>query len=29
MEVKEEHRCKITYLDEEIKEHLIMGVMFW
>jgi len=28
MEVKEEHRGKITYLDEKPKEHLEMWVMF-
>ena len=27
MEVKEEYRWKITYLDEKEKEHLVMGVM--
>ncbi|MBC8460554.1 MAG: hypothetical protein H8D67_21430 [Deltaproteobacteria bacterium] len=27
MEVKEEYRGKITYLDEKPKEHLVMGVM--
>jgi len=28
MEVKEEYRGKITYLDEKPKEHLVMGIMF-
>jgi hypothetical protein len=28
MEVKEEYRGKITYLDEKPKEHLAMWVMF-
>ena len=27
MEVKEEYRGKIKYLDEKIKEHLVMGIM--
>jgi len=27
MEVKEEYRGKITYLDRKQKEHLIMGIM--
>jgi hypothetical protein len=28
IEVKEEYRGKIIYQDEDIKEHLAMGVMF-
>ena len=28
MEVKEEYRGKIIYQDEEVKEHLVMGVIF-
>ena len=27
MEVKEEYRGKISYLDEKPKEHLVMGIM--
>ena len=27
MEVKEEYLGKIKYLDEKVKEHLVMGVM--
>ena len=27
MEVKEEYRGKIKYLDEKLKEHWVMGVM--
>ena len=27
MEVKEEYKGKIKYLDEKVKEHLVMGVM--
>ena len=27
MEVKEEYRGKIKYLDEKVKEHLVMEVM--
>jgi DNA-directed RNA polymerase subunit RPC12/RpoP len=26
MEVKEEYRGKIKYLDERLKEHLVMGI---
>ena len=28
MEVREEYRGKIKYLDEKTKEHLVMGIMF-